>query len=218
MWPSRSERMPYGGSVNQIVPSRLTTTSLGELRRPPAWRSTSPTRLPSSSVRAMRRLPCSQWTMRPSRSSVLPLVKSFGARTTRSPCVSLHWRARSLGISLYWRACSWGIQTGPSTQVPPPASRTSADAGSMSDVSAGSTTRTTDRSASPTAGMGVVIDVSPDPTGQRGDQAATSGPQPSMGPPSVSSSVSSGSAPKPMSARRQTSGSKPFRASNAYAR
>ena len=39
--------IPYAGSVNQIVPSRATTTSLGELNRTPLNDSVIPVSSPS---------------------------------------------------------------------------------------------------------------------------------------------------------------------------
>src|SRR5207244_28631 len=52
--------MPKIGSVNQMEPSDLTTTSLGELRRWPCQVSIKTVRVPSYSVRVTRRPPCSQ--------------------------------------------------------------------------------------------------------------------------------------------------------------
>ena len=40
-WPSSGMMRPYGGSVNQIVPSDFTTMSLGALKRLPCQRSTT---------------------------------------------------------------------------------------------------------------------------------------------------------------------------------
>src|SRR5262245_50406393 len=65
--------VPYLGSVNQIVPSDFTTTSLGLLNVLPSNESTSVT-TPSNSVRVTRRVVCSQLTSFPLPSRVLPLV------------------------------------------------------------------------------------------------------------------------------------------------
>src|SRR3954447_21845689 len=65
---------PYGGSVNQTVPSDFTTTSLGELNFLPSNEPTSTTTDPSSSVRDTRLESCSHVTSRPSRSIVLPFA------------------------------------------------------------------------------------------------------------------------------------------------
>src|SRR5262249_42094066 len=57
--------MPNGGSVNQIEPSDLTTTSLGELSGLPSNLSRITVMVPSYSVRTTRRPPCSQVTRLP---------------------------------------------------------------------------------------------------------------------------------------------------------
>ena len=72
--------MPKVGSVNQIEPSDLTTTSLGEFRRLPSNESISVVMEPSYSVRMTLRPPCRQVTSRPWRSRVLPLAKLEGLR------------------------------------------------------------------------------------------------------------------------------------------
>src|SRR5437899_6562313 len=72
--------MRKGGSVNQTEPSDLHTTSLGELRDLPSWRSATVVMVPSYSVRDTRRPPCSHVTSRPCRSRVLPSVTNIGVR------------------------------------------------------------------------------------------------------------------------------------------
>ena len=70
--------MPYAGSVNQIEPSDLTTTSFGLLSCLPSKRSATTLIDPSCSVRLTRRVPCSHVTIRPCRSRVLPFEKPAG--------------------------------------------------------------------------------------------------------------------------------------------
>src|SRR5215469_2238963 len=112
--------MPNSGSVNQIEPSDLTTTSLGELRRLPSKLSRMVVRLPSGSVRLTRLPPCSQLTRRPWRSRVLPLVKLEGLRNTETaPVSSSHLRMRLLGMSLHRKKRPSPNQTGPSPQRVP---------------------------------------------------------------------------------------------------
>ena len=82
--------MPYGGSVNQMVPSFLTATSLGEFRRLPLYESHRTSTVPSLAVRVTRRLPCSHVTSRPSVSVVLPLLLLDGSRQTFRPPASVH--------------------------------------------------------------------------------------------------------------------------------
>src|SRR3954447_10366072 len=67
---------PYGGSVNQTVPSDFTTTSFGELKRFSSNRSTSTRTVPSFSLTTTRRRDPSHVTRRPCKSSVLPLQPS----------------------------------------------------------------------------------------------------------------------------------------------
>src|SRR5262245_3717841 len=94
--------MPNGGSVNQIVSSDLTTTSLGELSGLPSNLSISVMMLPSNSVRVRRRVSCSQVTRRPCRSRVLPLALLDGWRKTLIlPVSSCQRMMRLLGISLH---------------------------------------------------------------------------------------------------------------------
>ena len=62
-----------GGSENQIVPSDLTTTSLGEFGRFPSKLSARTVTSPSSSVRSTHLRRCEQVMRRPSRSRVWPL-------------------------------------------------------------------------------------------------------------------------------------------------
>ncbi len=64
-----------------MLPSDLTTTSLGLLSRFPSYRSASVTTLPSPSVRDKRRS-CSQASRRPSLSRVSPFDRPLGARKT----------------------------------------------------------------------------------------------------------------------------------------
>src|SRR5712692_8273914 len=115
--------MPNAGSVNQIEPSDLTTTSFGELSGLP---STPSNRLqitvivPSCSVRVTRRMPCSQVTSRPCRSRVLPLALFDGLRKMlTSPVSSSHLRIRLLGMSLHNRHRRSPSQTGPSLHRQP---------------------------------------------------------------------------------------------------
>jgi hypothetical protein len=116
--------MPNGGSVNQIEPSDLHTTSFGELSRLPSWRSAMVVSVPSYSVRRTRRPPCSQVTSRPCRSRVLPFAKSDGLRKTPvAPVSSSHRIMRLLGMSLQIRLRTSPSHTGPSHQRKPVARR-----------------------------------------------------------------------------------------------
>src|SRR5882672_11603374 len=119
--------MPNGGSENQIEPSDLHTTSLGELSGLPWKRSASTVRVPSCSVRVTRRASCSQDTRRPWRSRVLPFVLFEGLRKTlTAPVSSSHFIIRLLGISLQRRKRPSPNQTGPSAHRKPVASRSTA--------------------------------------------------------------------------------------------
>src|SRR6266849_4213434 len=119
--------MPKGGSVNQIEPSDVTTTSLGELSRLPAKPSHSTVSVPSGSVRVTRLAPCSQVTRRPWRSRVLPLAVLDGLRKTlTAPVSSSHFMMRSFGMSLHSRWRPSPNQAGPSHQRNPVASRSTA--------------------------------------------------------------------------------------------
>src|ERR1051326_8628230 len=112
--------MPNTGSVNQIEPSDLTTTSLGELSGFLSKRLQMTVIDPSCSVRVTRRIPCSQVTRRPWRSRVLPLALFEGLRkTVVSPVSSSHLRMRLLGMSLHNRHRISPIHTGPSLQRQP---------------------------------------------------------------------------------------------------
>src|SRR3984885_11979259 len=94
--------MPNGGSVNQIEPSDLTTTSFGELSRLPSKRLHRIVIVPSCSVRVTRRPPCSHVTSRPCRSRVLPFELCDGLRKTpTAPVSSSHLRMRLFGMSLH---------------------------------------------------------------------------------------------------------------------
>src|SRR5215213_10507258 len=106
--------MPYEGSVNQTVPSDLTTTSFGELKRRPLQVSTRGITSPSRST-SIRRRPCEHWMTSPDSPRVRPLVNSASLVYTlmRSP-TSVHCRIRLFGMSLNRTARSSGIQTGPS--------------------------------------------------------------------------------------------------------
>ena len=116
--------------MNQIESSRLTTTSLGELRRLPCHLSARTEIEPSNSVLVTRRVRCSQVTSRPSLSTVLPfeLFDGFqivatgalrGLGDTRQPmlahllgywvvgvpiayvlCFPLHWGATGIWVGL----------------------------------------------------------------------------------------------------------------------
>ena len=115
--------MPKGGSVNQIEPSDLTTTSFGELSglpSTPSKRLQMTVIVPSCSVRVTRRPPCSQVTSRPWRSRVLPLALFEGLRKTlTSPVSSSHFRMRLFGMSLHNRQRRSPNHTGPSLQRQP---------------------------------------------------------------------------------------------------
>ncbi len=115
---------PYGGSVNQIVPSDFTTTSLGALKRLPCQRSTT-VRCPepSGAVRKTARRPCEQCSSEPSRSRVWPLVNSTRSRQTVMPSRADQRSIRSLGMSLHSTLSSSAIHTGPSLQRAPVQSR-----------------------------------------------------------------------------------------------
>lgn len=63
-------------TLNQIDPSDLQTTSLGELSGLPSWRSATVETVPSYSVRETR----SHVSSRPCRSRVLPFAKLDGFR------------------------------------------------------------------------------------------------------------------------------------------
>src|SRR3954453_20220023 len=119
--------MPNIGSVNQIEPSDLTTTSFGELSGLP---STPPKRLqitvivPSCSVRVTCLPPCSQVTSLPCRSRVLPLAWFDGLRKMlTSPVSSSQRRMRLFGISLHRTPLKSPNHTGPSLQRQPVKSR-----------------------------------------------------------------------------------------------
>src|SRR6185437_6197865 len=112
--------IPNGGSVNQIDPSDLTTTSFGELSGLPSNRLQRTVIVPSCSVRVTWRPPCSQVTSRPWRSRVLPLELFDGLRNTlTAPVSSSHLRMRSLGMSLHNRKRPSPNHTGPSLQRHP---------------------------------------------------------------------------------------------------
>src|SRR5215204_3258585 len=116
--------MPNVGSVNQIEPSDVTTTSFGELSRLPSNRSASTVIEPSYSVRVTRRPPCSQVRSRPCRSRVLPLAKAEGFRNIlTAPVSSSHFMRLLLGMPLQRRKRPSPNQTGPSHQRKPVASR-----------------------------------------------------------------------------------------------
>ena len=107
--------MPNTGSVNQIEPSRATTTSFGELSFRPAWESASTVMPPSCSVRVTRRVSCSHVTRRPWRSRVLPLALWDGLRNVDTvPVSSSHRRIRLFGMSLHRRQRASPNHTGPS--------------------------------------------------------------------------------------------------------
>ena len=96
--------MPEGGSVNQIVSSDLTTTSLVPLSGLPSNLSISTVMVPSYSVRVMRRPLCSQVISRPWRSRVLPLAWFEGLRKMLTrPLSSSQRMMRLLGMSLQSR-------------------------------------------------------------------------------------------------------------------
>src|SRR5687767_7078194 len=96
--------MPNGGSVNQIEPSDLQTTSLGELSGLPSKLSAIVVMLPSYSVRVTRRASCSHVTSRPCRSRVLPLELFDGLRNSlTAPVSSSHFMIRLFGMSLHKR-------------------------------------------------------------------------------------------------------------------
>src|SRR5215467_5475183 len=112
--------MPGVGSVNQIEPSDLTTTSFGELSGLPSNLSISTVMVPSYSVRVTRRASCSQVMRRPWRSRVLPLALFDGLRNTVvRPLSSSHLRIRLLGISLHSTQRESPNHTGPSLQRAP---------------------------------------------------------------------------------------------------
>src|SRR5580704_19281842 len=112
--------MPNGGSVNQIDPSDLTTTSFGELSGLPSNLLHRMVIVPSCSVRVTRRAPCSQVTNRPWRSRVLPLELFDGLRNTlTAPVSSSHLSMRSFGMSLHSTKRPSPNQTGPSLQRQP---------------------------------------------------------------------------------------------------
>src|SRR2546421_9129684 len=106
--------MPKGGSVNQIEPSDLQTTSLGALSGLPSNLSAITVIDPSYSVRVTRRVSCSQVSNRPCRSRVLPLALFEGLRKTlTAPVSSSHFMMRLLGMSLHSRYRPSPNQTGP---------------------------------------------------------------------------------------------------------
>src|ERR1700752_3953055 len=106
--------MPNGGSVNQIEPSDLQTTSFGELSGLPWYLSAITVVLPSYSVRVTCRESCSQVMSRPCRSRVLPLAKFDGLRKTLTAPVSSSQRMmRLLGMSLHNRKRPSPNHTGP---------------------------------------------------------------------------------------------------------
>src|ERR1700733_4256983 len=116
--------MPNGGSVNQIDPSDLTTTSLGELSGFPSKRLQRTVIVPSGSVRVTRRAPCSQVTRRPCRARGLPLALFDGLRNTlTAPVPSSHLRMRLFGMSLHSTKRPSPNHTGPSLQRQPVWSR-----------------------------------------------------------------------------------------------
>ena len=93
--------MPNIGSVNQMLPSRAQTMSLGEFSRLPSKRSASTVIEPSYSVRVTRRVRCSQPISRPWRSRAWPLALFDGWRNTLvAPVVSSQRRMRLFGMSL----------------------------------------------------------------------------------------------------------------------
>ena len=99
--PSQWPAMPNSGSVNQMLPSRAQTMSLGEFSRLPSKRSASTVIEPSYSVRVTRRVRCSQASSRPWRSRARPLALFDGARNTAVlPLHSSQRRMRLLGMSL----------------------------------------------------------------------------------------------------------------------
>src|SRR5258706_10895888 len=109
--------MPKGGSVNQIEPSDLQTTSLGALSGLPSNLSAITVIEPSYSVRVTRRVSCSQVTSRPWRSRVLPLALFEGLRyTVTAPVSSSQRMMRLFGMSLHSRHLASPIHTGPSFQ------------------------------------------------------------------------------------------------------
>jgi hypothetical protein len=103
--------------VNQIDPSDLQTTSLGEFSALPSKRSATTVIVPSYSVRVTRRASCSQVRRRPWRSRELPFALFDGLRNTLiAPVSSSHLRIRLLGMSLQRRYRPSPNHTGPSDQ------------------------------------------------------------------------------------------------------
>jgi hypothetical protein len=103
--------------VNQIEPSDLQTTSLGELSGLPSNLSAITVMVPSYSVRVTRRVSCSQVRRRPWRSRVLPLPLFEGLRNTvTAPVSSSHFMMRLFGMSLHRRYRPSPNHTGPSFQ------------------------------------------------------------------------------------------------------
>jgi len=113
--------MPYGGSVNQIVPSFATQASFGEFRRLPLYVEQRTSTFPSRSVRLTWRPLCSHETTRPRASTALPLVLRDGFRQTSRPFAGVHRWIVSAGMSLKSRHPSASCQTGPSVNVRPSA-------------------------------------------------------------------------------------------------
>ena len=107
--------MPKLGSENQIDPSDLTMTSLGEFNRLPSKESANTVIDPSYSVRVTLRLKCSQLTKRPWRSRVLPFAHCEGWRKMlQRPEASSQRSMRLLGISDQIKLPKSPNQTGPS--------------------------------------------------------------------------------------------------------
>ena len=84
-------------------------------------------RLPSSSTREMRRLPCSQMISLPSVSKVRPLDEidrspsrspsNTGSMNGLAPSAAVHWWMALARTSEKSNRCSPRIQTGPSVNV-----------------------------------------------------------------------------------------------------
>src|SRR3974390_527788 len=112
--------MPKRGSVNKIELSDLTTTSFGEFRRLPSYRSQTVVMLPSHSVPLPQRERCSPVTSRPCLSRVLPLAWLDGLRKKLTvPVSSSQRRMQSPGTSLHNKQRPSPNQTGPSPQRAP---------------------------------------------------------------------------------------------------
>ncbi len=121
--PTNASRPPRG-SVNQIPPSRLTTTSLGLFNSRSPKCDASTVSLPSRSRRVSRLVACSQMTRLAARSNARPLAMLLGVRNAVTPPVSSQRWITSEAMSLNSRQCAWGSHAGPSPNCNPLANST----------------------------------------------------------------------------------------------